>query len=260
MNITLEKYLDRINEINNNYKQINFINLTEVDSNINELNTMLKLLNKLFDNIQITKNKLNKYKNNDIINLSYNKNNLFLNKELISTDNNNIIYIDDITEIPITPIYWIHSIKQFGINLGGMILRGNIGNIYNKNIILKNNNLSNIMYCNKQNKCINILNQKYCKFYHDPLDLIILKNNGTITEEFYNKQILPRNFINTSWIYTDYPEKKNNSNMRLFGSVDTLEHFIKLSKLIDEDINKKNYMDQTMHDILVLYLLYINNL
>lgn len=49
-------------------------------------------------------------------------------------------------------------------------------------------------------------------------------------------------------------------NMRLFGSADTLEHFIKLSKLTEEDINKKNYMDQTMHDILVLYLLYINNL
>lgn len=208
MNITLEKYLDRINEINNNYKEINFINLIEVNSNINELNIMLKLLNKLLDNIQMTKIKLNKYKKNDIINLSYNKDKLFLNKELIPMNNTNIICIDDITEIPIMPIYWINSLKQFGINLGGMILRGNIGNIYNKNIILKNNKLSNIIYCNKQNKCTNILKQNYCKFYHYPLELIILKNNEIITEEFYNKQLSSRNFINTSWIYTDYPEKK----------------------------------------------------
>lgn len=259
MDITLHQYSNRIQEISNNYQQVNFINLTELDHNLNELNVMLKLLNTVSQQIQLIKLKLNKYKQQDIVTMSY-TDKLTIAEELIPKNKKNIICVENIIDIPQTPLYWVNSTKQYAINLGGMILRGNIGKIYNKNIILKNNNLSNIIYCNKGKNCPNILKEQYCKFYHDPLELLELKNNCEISEKFYCQQIAPKNFTNTSWIYTDYPEKSNNLYMRTFGSGDTLAHYIKLAKLTGDPINKSNYSDQTIHDILVLYALHLNGL
>lgn len=259
MDITLQQYSNRTQEISKNYEQINFVNLSELDSSMNELNIMLKLLDTVFQQIQSIKLKLNKYKLKDIITMSY-TDKLTISEELIPKNEKNIICVENLIDVQSTPIYWVSSIKQYAINLGGMILRGNIGKIYNKNIILKNNNLANITYCNKGNNCQNILKNKYCKFYHDPIELLDLKNSYKISEKTYCHLLTPKNFTNTSWIYTDYPEKPNNSYMRTFGSGDTLAHYIKLAKLTDDPINKNNYSDQTIHDILVLYAIHLNGL
>jgi hypothetical protein len=72
-----------------------------------------------------------------------------------------------------------------------------------------------------------------------------------------------RNFINTSWIYTEYPENPSNANMRHFGSRESLSQVIQLAKIEDNPrMHKycKNYADQCIHDILVMYAMHSNGL
>jgi hypothetical protein len=270
MNISLKQYSDRAIEIQQNISDSNFslINICNSDNYLNELITMEQYLNDTLNNIKIAKKKIiNQQKlNKEIINVIkeplYTEN-ATIDKTIFSTDNSKIIEVNFIEEIPETNIYWVSSIKQYAINIGGLILRGNIGTIYNSNIIKLNNNIHNLIYCKNHNSCKKILSGKLCKYYHDPQDLYYLKSIGLINSNLFDLQSQPRNFINTSWIYTDYPEKSSNTNMRHFGSRDSLLDYIQLAKLEKNSKNKIkhiNYADQCIHDFLVLYSLYINGL
>ncbi len=141
--------------------------------------------------------------------------------------------------------------NQYFCDIDGIKLRGNIGQIYDRKI-LQNDKIKahQVVPCNKKNACENILQQSYCKFYHDPVDLLVLKNAGIISEEFYKKTILlTRNFSTTSWLYSSKPNKY----MRSFGSISNLENDLKLAtfrKTKKDDI--ENFKAQIMHDILIL--------
>lgn len=264
MQASLQQYNDRIDEIYNNYTNgVDYMQLSSITDDIMELTAMQAYihdtLEKLKKTKQILSSKYQSAKTNALQNaLNIYNENLQINENVFQhTDD--IIEVDSIQDIPITPIYWIRSVKQYGVNIGGMILRGNIGNIYNSNIINRVNSIHNLTYCKNENSCSKLLSGKICKYYHDPQQLLQLQDCGIDLSNYYK----PRNFINTSWIYTEYPEKKQNANMRHFGSRDSLKHFIQLSKIEDTARTKlyiKNYKDQCMHDILVLYALYTNEL
>lgn len=141
--------------------------------------------------------------------------------------------------------------NQYYCDIDGLKLRGNIGHIYDRKI-LQNDRIKahQVVPCNKKNLCKNILQQSYCKFYHDPADLLILKENHVITSEYYQTAIkYTRNFSNTSWIFSPDPNKY----MRSFGSLSTLDNDLKLLELRDSKEDEiKNYKAQVMHDILIL--------
>ena len=270
MNITLKQYYDRANEIQKNISDSNFslINLCNSDNYMNELLIMEQYLEDTIKIIKNTKKKIfeQQHINKQIIEIIQEPlytENAIINKDLFPNDNKKIIEINSIEEIPENPLYWIKPLKQYAINIGGLILRGNIGTIYNNNITKLNKNIPNLIYCKDKNTCKKILSGKLCKYYHDPQELYYLKTAGLITSNFMELQSKSRNFINTSWIYTEYPENSSNSNMRHFGSYDTLVEFIQLAKLENNpNINLKymNYADQCIHDILVMYSLYANGL
>lgn len=69
------------------------------------------------------------------------------------------------------PIYYVKSINQYAININGMILRGNIGNVVDKHFTT---------YCVKQcvhgNTCQKLLKNKRCGYFHDPLDLVAVQH------------------------------------------------------------------------------------
>lgn len=271
MDIPLSKYRLRTIEIDNNISNNNLTLLTLVDIStyINEINIMQQYIEDTLSLIKNTHEKLIKLQltNNLLIEglitkPLYTKNNT-LKMELFDSNKSNIIKVNAITDIPETSLYWIESLQQFAINIGGMVLRGNIGNIYNSNRINRNSSIGNVIYCKHKNSCDSLLSGKVCKYYHDPVDLLNLKISGLINTIQLEQQRQPRNFINTSWIYTEYPEQHSNSNMRHFGSLDTLNHSIQLIKLQPSSRNNikcKNYADQCIHDILVCYALYTNGL
>jgi hypothetical protein len=141
--------------------------------------------------------------------------------------------------------------KQYYCDIDGVKLRGTIGNIYDKRI-LRNDRMKahHVISCKYKNLCRNILRQEYCKFYHDPNDVLELKNAKVISEEYYNDIIkYTRNFSNTSWIFTSEP----NEYMRSFGSGASLENDLKILELRGTKAEElDNFKAQVMHDLLVL--------
>lgn len=172
--------------------------------------------------------------------------------------------VDNIYEMRKCDLYWVKNINQFAININGVIFRGNVGNIYNKDTIQSNSNVNQTIICKNKNKCKTLLNGKVCKFYHDPLDLVCLLHKKEITQEIFDLyKSQNRNFINTTWLYTDLPFNKKNINMRHFGSQELLSNEFELLKINNPNIKKHmidNYQHQTMHDMLVILGLHGNEL
>ena len=153
----------------------------------------------------------------------------------------------------------IPELNQYSIKLNNLTLRGNFSNIYSKKM-LQNERIKahQVTICMQKNNCCNILSKKYCKFWHDPLDLLELKNNGLISEEFYQETIqYTRNFSNTAWIYSNTLYRSDlNRNMRSIGSKSSLINDIALCKISPEyKIDIENMKHQVMHDLLVLLVL-----
>lgn len=168
---------------------------------------------------------------------------------------------------PNTNVSWISELNQWSIKINGIVLRGNIGNIYSRRIIDSSKISANhIIPCKMGNDCYTILSEstRGCKFYHDPLDLIKLREQGKISSEYYNLcKLNKRNFSNISWLYTDSFKNNKNKYMRSFGSYDSLKYDINFMKISLDDRIKddiETLKDQIMHDILVLIELQKNNL
>lgn len=273
MQTPLEQYKTRISEILHNIStsSTTLPSLAAVDNYLVELCIMRQYIEDTLQEIKSAytivlqkKSIKNAIVNSPIISQSLYTSNLTLNYELFPESASNIVNIDKVEDIPIMPIYYIPSIRQYAINIGGMILRGNIGNIYNSTTLKNHPEIAkNLIYCRHKNKCDKLLSGKLCKYYHDPAELLQLKKSGLISATLFREQNRPKNYTNTSWIYTEYPENAANENMRHFGSRDTLRQYIQLAKIGYNPRTKtysSNYADQCIHDILVMYALYANNL
>ncbi len=147
--------------------------------------------------------------------------------------NINAEVVETLDDIPDTPVYWVNSLKQFALSINGTILRGNIGNIYEKHT---STGMHNIKKC--RTGC-SAKSKKPCKYFHDPLDQ---KNRDPI-----------RNFTNSSWLFTTSPKNTKNTNLRHVGSRNTLHndlYLMKYDKNASSEIDTRFY--QTMHDLLVI--------
>jgi hypothetical protein len=245
MDITLNQYLNRSNEILQNTKiRFNLLNMKKEHDIM--LNNIKHIYESLLKNDNIIKNLIFDDDKSDLINNTI----LCKNYDISNIINNNIYYIQDI--------------NQYCIKINNMILRGNIGNIYMKQMLTQNNLITNIFICNKFNECKNILNNEVCKFYHDPLELLKLKDKNIISDAFYKKQISnTKNFINTSWMYYNSFKNKRNKHMRNFGSKAYLKYdidYMKISKDKSIMMDIENFKLQVMHDILILLSLHDNKL
>jgi len=248
MDLTLNQLIQKVNKIHSE------INKLDADSNRDRLNTCIYDLQNLERQIGVVYMKVS--------NILANKNNI-IKQEIVSCKNVahdipiNVKIVNDVSEIPNNPIYWVSNINQFAFHINGVIMRGNIGNIYNQRHIKKNIHVNQTIICKQHNKCKNLIYEKnICKFYHDPVELLELLGTGQITDETFKiYKNRNRNFINTSWLYTDLPCNKKNTMMRHFGSKNVLNHEFDLMKIDNSKINENiidNYKQQTMHDILVI--------
>lgn len=272
MYTTLQQYCARASEIKSNISKENctLISLSNINNYMVELSTMQQYIEDTLSLVKTVHNELTVFQvqSNIIIQPSiiqkklYNEN-MTIGEEYLEAAYTNIVEVNSLLDIPEIPLYWVSSLKQYAINIGGMILRGNIGNIYNASMVKKNKNLTGLVYCKNGNSCDKILYGRSCKYYHDPLELQKLKTAGLVNNDQLENQSNHRNFINTSWMYTEYPEKIANANMRHFGSRECLKQYIQLAKIEDNpriETYCKNYADQCMHDILVMYVMHSNKL
>jgi hypothetical protein len=179
-----------------------------------------------------------------------------VSKPLTSDIPINVKIVNHISDVPNTQLYWVADLNQYVIHINGVIFRGNIGNIYNKNHVKKNKIIHQIAICKHGNSCRSVLNGEICKFYHDPMDLFHLMKIKKITTRLFDLyKKLYRNFLNTSWIYTELPRNKHNNLMRHFGSRNTLKHEFDLIKINNVNVNEENidnFRHQCMHDFLIV--------
>lgn len=144
--------------------------------------------------------------------------------------------VQNINEIPISKLYYVKQLKQYAININGMIIKGDLANI---------NNGNHSQLCKKGIKCKNIIN---CKYWHDPEDFIKLKI--PIPQ-------IKRNLKPSSWLYMSKP---NNRYGRHVGNAETLNNDIALLKKTNYKNEVSNREYQLIHDLIIYITLQKNNL
>jgi hypothetical protein len=274
MDLTLKQIIEKTDDIHYQVDRLNSaINYTQTKNYLLDLKNMLSQVHivglKLLNVYNICNNKqktiTHTYSHKEEIPKSLTNDWTYLNRKVtLETISKKLTYdipvnvkiVKNIEEIPNTPLYWVDDINQYAIHVNGVLLRGNIGNIYNKNHIKENKIVHQIAICKHKNTCRNILNSEICKFYHDPMELIQLVKCKKMDIDTFNKyKNLHRNFLNTSWIYTEMPRNNGNNLMRHFGSRNTLKHEFDLMKINNESVNDSyidDFRQHCMHDLLVI--------
>ncbi len=130
-------------------------------------------------------------------------------------------------------LYYVATVDHFAVKIAGLLLHGNIGNIYTDE-----RNPEKIKECKFAESCVK---RDRCDYYHDPL-----KYGGSRDR---------RNFIASSWLYTSATAVasacKNTHKSRRFGSRANLD--IDIVSLSEDEISR--FRDQTAHDLLCSLLL-----
>ncbi|SIP86035.1 Zinc finger, CCCH-type, partial [Pacmanvirus A23] len=126
-------------------------------------------------------------------------------------------------------LYYVECAEHFAIMISGKLLHGNIGTIYTDE-----RNPEKIKDCKFATNC---MKQDKCDYYHSPT-----KFHGSRDH---------RNYIASSWLYTPANSQYNRPRSRRFGSRDHLDTDI--VGLQSEEIER--FHDQAMHDLLCSLLL-----
>ncbi len=167
----------RLDEIKNNIEKKHCIeNLSNIKKNINEFNKIyhkLCSLKKKCESIDMNIKDISTTYNN----LEYTNIPTLLKQDLSEINNFRnyknkipIKIVNSIKEIPNYSLYWINGLNQFAIKINGIVLKGNLSNIYEFKEI-KEDNIKRQYYCKYKKQCKKILNNELCDYHHDINDL-----------------------------------------------------------------------------------------
>ena len=149
-----------------------------------------------------------------------------------------IKYVDSAGEIPVNNLYYINDIKQYAINIGGVLIRGNLGNLVDYKT-------EQSAECEYGTNCKSFKKNTNCPYYHDPNDFI------------HHKLPVPdiiRNFTIGSWIYSKKKTPKTYFN-RHIGSRDRLHYDLSTLKKVQYREEIYNREGQLIHDLLIYLIL-----
>ncbi len=146
--------------------------------------------------------------------------------------------VESINEIPVSNIYFVEDLKQFAINIGGIVIRGNLGNIVNYQTKYS-------AICEYGSNCKSFIKKIECPYYHDPLDF--KKNKMPIPD-------ITRNFTVGSWVYSKKKTPKTYF-ARHIGSKDRLIHDLNTLKRVQYRDEIANRETQLIHDLLIYMIL-----
>lgn len=161
------------------------------------------------------------------------------------------IIVKTIEDVQETPLFYVSSINQYAINIGGILLRGNLLDIKSKQEAKKENNLTWMM-CKNHNKCQTLTTERMCPYWHDPLQLLQLKKKGILSARRYHKYISrTRTALDTSWLFRKGPSCSSFS--KWMGSKSLLERDDLLFALGNLRFHNdmKEYKQLLVHDLLV---------
>jgi hypothetical protein len=240
----LDEITQRCNFIQKNIINIVNLKIIDISDNTDSINRVLtnKFTNEysllVNNNVHIINNNLQT--KNIIPNNTNNIDSNNINNKLINIP---VCVVENESVIKNSPIYYITNTNEFAIKINNNLIKGNIGNIFDKK---QDKDKFNIMKCNNS-----ICNTVNCKFYHDS------SNNN-----FDNNNYYIRNFMNYSWNHIKYNKNNqinylnNKKNTRFIGSRDTLIQDLVYATPNELDLRNS----QLMHDILIYQVLnnYIN--
>jgi hypothetical protein len=144
------------------------------------------------------------------------------------------------SEIPINHIYYIEDLKQYAINISGVIVKGNLGNI----VEYQTERSARCEYgskCKSFDKCIP------CKYYHDPEDYIA---KGLPVQE------LPRNYTVGSWLYSKNKRSVKTYFTRHIGNRATMLYDLAMMKRLQYREEVANREGQLIHDLITYMILH----
>jgi len=159
-------------------------------------------------------------------------------KELVDGIQIPVKTIDSAKDIPIAHIYYVNDIKQYAINIEGIVIKGNLGNIVNYQI-------ENSVRCEYGIECKSFKKNIKCKYYHDPEDYI--KCNMQVPDN-------TKNFTVGSWIYSKTKTPRTYF-ARHIGSKDNLIHDLNTIKRVQYREEIANREGQLIHDLLIYLVL-----
>lgn len=149
-----------------------------------------------------------------------------------------IVRVNTSKDIPVSNLYYINDVKQFAINVEGIVIRGDIGNIVKYQT-------EQSAECEYGVNCKSFKKKSKCKYYHDPTNYI------------YHNLPIPdntRNFTVGSWIYSKKKMPKTYFT-RHVGSRDSMVHDLDNLKKIQYREEIYNREGQLIHDLLVYMIL-----
>ena len=156
--------------------------------------------------------------------------------------------VRDISQIPISSLYYVETLQQFAISANGMIITGNLGSFSEK---------TRVAPCKYAAKCRNLAERKKCDYYHDARDILAANSAASSEEQI---QLLRQNVFNFTagaWIYTPNNRKKTNECMRHIGGRDTILYDLEIMKnnkvTYIQEVNRRKA--QLMHDYITLCIL-----
>lgn len=143
-------------------------------------------------------------------------------------------------DIPVSNLYYVEELKQYAINIEGVVIKGNLANIveYQKERSAR---------CEYGIECKSFKKHTNCKYYHDPEDYrklgLSVPDDNT------------RNYTVGSWLYSRNIRPKTYFT-RHVGSLDTLAYDLARLRRIQyhEEINNRE--GQLIHDLLIYMILH----
>jgi hypothetical protein len=151
--------------------------------------------------------------------------------------------VETLSDIPISSLYYVNSIKQYAININGIVISGNLANIVEYQC-------EQSARCEYGINCRSFKKQIPCKYYHDYNDWIKLKL--PVPEQ-------TRNFTIGSFVHSN-SKKPSCYFTRHIGSKATLLHDIAMLKTIQYIDEVNNREGQLIHDLLIYLILHSKNL
>lgn len=146
--------------------------------------------------------------------------------------------VESLSEIPVTNLYYVPKLNQYAINVNGVILKGNLGNLVEYQT-------ENSARCEYGVECRSFTKKTKCPYYHDPEDFI--------------KHGLPvpnttRSFTIGSWLYSKNRNPRTYFTRHL-GSKDRLIYDLHNLKKVQYREEISNREGQLIHDLLIYMIL-----
>lgn len=159
-------------------------------------------------------------------------------KEIVKGVDIPICTVEKTQDIPVSHLYYVKETKQFALNVEGIVICGNLGNIveYGED---------NSAACEYGINCKSFVGATECSYYHNPSDYLHYKL--PVPDQV-------RNFTIGSWIYSKKKTPKTYFTRHL-GSADRLIYDLNTLKSVQYREEISNREGQLIHDLLIYMVL-----